>query len=162
MIKLIFSTLILMHVYADFSPFQKDQNGNLFYKSEHQYPSKTKAQLYSQFRLWVAENFNDPKSVTVFEDEQTGTIIIRPLTSFYVGNSELKAHFSLKVIFTDGKGDFTYNNFEIWYPQGVRHALEGYNRSVHFDKSGNMKPASYKTVGPYIDAVLNFDGRINL
>jgi hypothetical protein len=74
----------------------------------------SKEELYSSLRLWVYDGFRSPKDVIQYEDQESGTIIVRGsleispnlyLTKGYV-------YFSLKLESKDGRFRYTFEDFD--------------------------------------------------
>lgn len=77
-------------------------------------------QIFEKALQWMAENFNDSKSVIEYKNPETGTIIGKGGTEIHSGLIMLPVQFTMKVEIKKGKYRVTFDDYiGIWPGTGI-------------------------------------------
>ena len=92
---------------------------------------KTKDELYSLSRLWIAETYNSAEAVITFEDKETGVIRGTGIGNFYVKENILKPNwefsYNLSISVKDNKVKLEFLNIK------STEYYKGYNYTISLE-----------------------------
>ena len=98
-------------------------------------PGFTKNQIYSQVKIWIAENFKSAKSVIEHDDSEAGTLIGNGTIDYpckgidYISKGNWKVHFTMRVDVKEGKFRQTFSNLILSMPSSYSSTF-GYQKGT--------------------------------
>ena len=88
-------------------------------------PGVTKDKIYTNAKIWIAENFRSAKAVTEYDDKEKGTIIGNGNMKYpcegieCIAKNDWKIHFTMRVDTKDEKFRLTFTNLRLSWPPRV-------------------------------------------
>lgn len=96
------------------------------FEKVYEAPERTKDQIFSASRIWIAENFKSAKAVIEYENKDEGTLIGNGLIPFpckgvfdCLGKGSWKVRFTMRVDMKDDKFRLTFSNIGLVWPAAV-------------------------------------------
>lgn len=90
-----------------------DDSGNYLFQQVIEVPGKTAAELYSQSKVYFAEQFKSANDVVQSEDPNTHTIIGKAWSAIDLGIAQAKLWYTLKIETKDGR--YRYSIYAMRY-----------------------------------------------
>lgn len=111
-------------------------------------PGRTKDQIYSSTKIWIAENFHSAKAVIEDDDRAAGRVIGNGLIQYpcsgisCLGKEDWKIGFTMRVDIKDQKFRITFSNIKLSFPPSSGTIfVPGIDRTVLQGEFDDAKPA---------------------
>jgi hypothetical protein len=106
MYKKIFSLMVLIFLVSgcsSFFPRAQSENSQSKFTFDYKVPGKTKSQLWTSARNYLAHTYGDSRAVFSVSDEEDGILIGKGVTSWYIGLNKCLSEYHIKFAAKDDK-----------------------------------------------------------
>ncbi|MFC1505193.1 DUF4468 domain-containing protein [Thermodesulfobacteriota bacterium] len=154
--KLLFALLVILLV---FGCVQQVKQEDLKIQKVYDVPGFKKDHIYSQTKIWIAENFKSAKAVIEHDDKDSGVLIGNGIIPYpckgmeCIAKGDWKVPFKMRVDVKDNKFRLTFTNLMLSIPSS-------YNSTFGYQKGSDNPIWQQSDLDAIKPVLLGFGGQI--